>query len=507
MYACTYGETTRGINGEMVMVEVDVTNGLPAFEMVGLPDTAVKESRERVKAAVKNSGFHFPDTHITVNLAPADLKKDGSGLDLPIALGVLAAKQYVKLPEDNPVFAGELALDGSLRPVNGILPMILKAREEGRKSIFIPAGNASEGQLVDGIAVHTAENLSEIVDHLQGTKLLTPLEKRPLLLDTPEQSSVDFADVQGQRVAKRALEIAAAGGHNVLMVGAPGAGKTMLARRLPTILPPMTEEEALEVTKIYSISGLLSRQHGIMAERPFRSPHHTVSQSALIGGGSVPRPGEVTLAHHGVLFLDELPEFSRSALEVLRQPLEDGMVTISRVQASLTYPARFILVAAQNPCPCGFWGEEDGVHQCTCRPGDIARYRKKISGPLLDRIDIQIHVPRLQYQEMQSVKPQESSAQIRSRVVKARAIQRQRLSGTHLFCNASMGRREVKKFCPLAPDARKLLEKYFTTLGLSARSHDRIIKVARTIADLAGSEKISVLHLGEAIGLRTSIQG
>ena len=291
------------------------------------------------------------------------------------------------------------------------------------------------------------------------------------------------------------------------MVGAPGAGKTMLARRLSTILPPMTEEEALEVTKIYSISGLLTRQHGIVEERPFRSPHHTVSQSALIGGGSVPRPGEVTLAHHGVLFLDELPEFSRSALEVLRQPLEDGVVTISRVQASLSYPARFILVAAQNPCPCGFWGEEDGVHQCTCRPGDIARYRKKISGPLLDRIDIQIHVPRLQYQEMQSNCAQESSAQIRQRVVNARKIQRKRLEGTHLFCNASMGRREVKKFCALAPDAQKLLEKYFTSLGLSARSHDRIIKVARTIADLAGSEEISMLHLGEAIGLRTSIQG
>lgn len=509
MYACTYGETTRGINGELVRVEVDVTNGLPAFEIVGLPDTTIKESRERVKAAVKNSGFHFPDTHITVNLAPADLKKDGSGLDLPIAIGILAAKQYIKLPDDQqcPVFAGELALDGALRSINGILPMILKAREDGWRCMVIPSGNAAEGQLVDGITVYTADTLTAIVEHLQGKVQLTPLQKKSLLLDGPEESTVDFSDVQGQRVAKRALEIAAAGGHNVLMVGAPGAGKTMLARRLSTILPPMTEEEALEVTKIYSISGLLTRQHGIVEERPFRSPHHTVSQSALIGGGSVPRPGEVTLAHHGVLFLDELPEFSRSALEVLRQPLEDGVVTISRVQASLSYPARFILVAAQNPCPCGFWGEEDGVHQCTCRPGDIARYRKKISGPLLDRIDIQIHVPRLQYQEMQSNCAQESSAQIRQRVVNARKIQRKRLEGTHLFCNASMGRREVKKFCALAPDAQKLLEKYFTSLGLSARSHDRIIKVARTIADLAGSEEISMLHLGEAIGLRTSIQG
>ena len=319
MYARTWGETTRGINGEMVAVEVDVANGLPAFEMVGLPDTAVKESKERVKAAVKNTGFYFPDTHITVNLAPADLKKDGSGLDLPIALGILAAKQHIKLPEDNPpVFAGELALDGSLRPISGILPMILRAREEGRDTIYIPRGNAQEGKLVDGIQVFTAKTLLELVDHLQGKELLEPLEKEPLQLENPEDNSVDFADVQGQVVAKRAMEIAAAGGHNVLMVGAPGAGKTMLARRLPTILPPMTEEEALEVTKIYSISGLLKRRSGIISERPFRSPHHTVSQSALIGGGTIPHPGEVTLSHHGVLFLDELPEFSRSALEVLR---------------------------------------------------------------------------------------------------------------------------------------------------------------------------------------------
>ena len=456
-------------------------------------------------------------------------------------MGVLAAKQYVTLPDPMPVFAGELALDGSLRPVNGILPMILRAREEGMPAIFIPSGNRAEGELVDGIAVYTAGNLGEIIDHFQGRHPLQPLAKKILELEKPQEGLVDFADVQGQKVAKRkerplspapvwtrspetvpgpdfaevvgqenvkrALEIAAAGGHNVLMVGAPGAGKTMLARRLPTILPPMTEEEALEVTKIYSISGLLQGRHGIMAERPFRSPHHTVSQSALIGGGSIPRPGEVTLSHHGVLFLDELPEFSRSALEVLRQPLEDGMVTISRVQASLTYPARFILVAAQNPCPCGFWGEEDQLHQCTCRPGDIARYQKKISGPLLDRIDIQIHVPRLQYQEMKSRKREESSASIRQRVVAARQIQRERLKGTHLFCNASMGRREVKACCPLTPQAEALLEKYFVNLGLSARSHDRIIKVARTIADLAGSQEITALHLGEAIQLRTSIQG
>jgi magnesium chelatase family protein len=507
MYARTWGETTCGINGEMIVVEVDVTNGNASFEIVGLADTAVKESRERVRSAVKNTGFCFPEQHLTVNLAPADLKKDGSGLDLPIAIGLLAAQGQVILPEDDqPVFVGELALDGSLRPINGILPMILRAREEGRKNIFIPHGNEEEGELVDGIQVFTAASLREIVDHLQSRKRLLPLTKRLSFAEQENSGTVDFADVQGQIVAKRALEIAAAGGHNVLMVGAPGAGKTMLARRLPTILPPMTEEEALEVTKIYSIAGLLTHRRGIIMERPFRSPHHTVSNSALIGGGSIPKPGEVTLSHHGVLFLDELPEFTRSSLEVLRQPLEDRVVTISRVQATLTFPAEFILVAAQNPCPCGFWGENDSVHPCTCRPGDIERYQKKISGPLLDRIDIQIHVPRLQYQEMKGTVPQENSATIRQRVVAAREIQRRRLKGTHLFCNAVMGRREVKTFCPLTTGAERMLEQYFTALGLSARSHDRIIKVARTIADLDGREVIEEKHLGEAIQLRTSIQ-
>ncbi|MCH3950350.1 MAG: YifB family Mg chelatase-like AAA ATPase [Acidaminococcus sp.] len=506
MYARIWGETTCGINGEMIAVEVDISRG-EGIDIVGLADTAIKESRERVRAATRNSGFHFPKAHCTVNLAPADLKKDGSGLDLPIAVGFLAAQGQVRVPEENsPVFIGELALDGGLRPVNGILPMILRAREEKREAIYIPSGNAEEGSLVDGIKVYTADSLQQIVAHLKDGKTLKPLVKSIPQVDPEVVSTVDFAEVQGQVVAKRALEIAAAGGHNVLMVGAPGAGKTMLARRLPTILPPMTEEEALEVTKIYSISGLMSHRHGIVMERPFRSPHHTISNNALIGGGSIPKPGEVTLSHHGVLFLDELPEFTRSSLEALRQPLEDRVAVISRVQATISFPADFILVAAQNPCPCGFWGENDGVHECTCSPGEIERYHKKISGPLLDRIDIQIHVPRLQYQEMQGTTPSESSASIRKRVVAARTIQRERLKGLHIFCNAGMGRKEIKKFCPLTDGAQKMLEQYFTALGLSARSHDRIIKVARTVADLDHSEVITETHLSEAIQLRTSIR-
>ncbi len=508
MYAKIYGETTCGIDGEEIIVEVDIANGLPGFDIVGLPDTAVKESRERVKAAIKNSGFRFPSVHITVNLAPADLKKDGSGLDLPIATGILAGTGQVSCTNfEEIIFAGELALDGSIREIKGILPMIIKAKEIGKKEIFIPQGNQAEGELVDGIVVYTPASLEEMAKHLNGQEKLKALPKHVLNLDINYSTQVDFADVQGQLVAKRALEIAAAGGHNVLMVGAPGAGKTMLARRLPTILPPMSEEEALEVTKIYSISGLLNRTRGLVLERPFRSPHHTISHNALIGGGSVPKPGEVTLSHNGVLFLDELPEFSRSALEVLRQPLEDGFVTISRVQASLSFPASFILVSAENPCPCGFYGEDDGVHECTCRPSEIERYQKKISGPLLDRIDIQIQVPRLNYKEIKNTLPVENSAAIRVRVKAARDIQLKRLKGTKLHCNAEMGHREITQHCALDMQAELLLEKYFIGLGLSARSHDRIIKVSQTIADLDASPIITGRHISEAIQLRTSNQG
>ncbi|MCQ2381457.1 MAG: YifB family Mg chelatase-like AAA ATPase, partial [Acidaminococcaceae bacterium] len=457
-----------------------------------------------VKSAISNSGYVFPMNNLVINLAPADLKKEGSTLDLAMAVGVLVANGQEISQADvlDKIFIGELSLDGGIRKVSGVLPMVMEAKKQGYREIFIPADNAAEGKLISGIDVYAVRTLSELVAHLSATYPLQPLPKENILSNVERAYSVDFADVKGQPVARRALEIAAAGGHSILMVGSPGCGKTMLARRLVTIMPPMTEAEALEVTKIYSVSGELGDK-GLMVERPFRSPHHSTSSNALLGGGTIPRPGEVTLSHNGVLFLDELPEFERSTLEMLRQPLEDGEVNISRVKAQMCFPSKFLLVAAQNPCPCGYLG--DPVHQCSCKPKDIENYHHKISGPLLDRIDMQINLVRVEFNELQNKAPGESSADIRKRVIAARNIQLQRLTGTGFYCNAQMGRREVEKFCELDETAAKMLEKYFGALHLSARSHDRVLKVARTIADLDKSTNIQAKHIAEAIQLRTNI--
>lgn len=490
-----------GLEGYKIDVEVDVNMGLPKYEIVGLPDASVKEAKERVRSAIKNSGFKFPSGRITVNLAPANKKKEGSGFDLAMAVAILFATEQLNIKKTNKfIFLGELGLDGSLKAVNGLLPMLISARAEGYNDFIIPAQNMQEASYIDGTNVYALNNFKDVINFLSGELNLLPIEKKEWKCEGVKAGE-DFARVKGQAVAKRAMEIAVAGGHNILMVGPPGSGKTMLAHCVPSILPDLTFEEALEITKIHSVAGVLDLKKGIVTSRPFRSPHHTASTVALTGGGKSVLPGEISLAHNGVLFLDEMPEYSRDTLETLRQPLEDGCITVSRASGTVVYPANFILIASMNPCPCGNFGSKD--LECTCSPSQIQRYMRKISGPLLDRIDIKIDVDRVAFVDLNSDKEEESSAEVKKRVDGARKVQLERYKNDKNYSNAKMNSKQIKLYCKIDDDTRDFMEQAFEKFHMSARAYNRILKVARTIADLEGKENIEFEHVAEALAYRT----